>query len=174
MRGSLSKPLKRAFEAGLKQLVKKAERVPLPSGTPGSVAWLVGEDERATAHVILFFHQKTDRFTIELAWSLKKRIPDRNDMMPGKESEIDELRFRLSRLWQPTGFEIWYDLQYDADSPESGPHSFFTPEEPCVQRIPVKVSRALDALKRYGLPYLVKTVGLPRLDEPPATVGPTR
>src|SRR6266498_585659 len=133
MRGSLSKLLRRDFEAGLKQLVKTAERVPLPSGTPGSVAWLVGEDDRATAYVILFFHQKTDRFTIELAWSSQKRIPDHTGKMPGEEGDSGEMRFRLSRLWQPTGFEIWYDLQYDADSPESGPHSFFTPEGPCLE-----------------------------------------
>src|SRR6266542_3498571 len=158
MRGSLTKPLRRAFEAGLKQLLKSAEPVKMTSAMPGSVAWLVGKNEEVAAYVILFIDQKTDRFTIELAWSSEKRIPDHTGKMPGEEGNSGELRFRLSRLWQPTGFEIWYDLQYYADSPESGPHSFFTAEGPCLQRIPVKVSRALDALKRYGLPYLVRTV----------------
>jgi hypothetical protein len=161
MRSSFSKPLKSAFEDSLKQRIKTAVRVPMPSPSPGSLAWLVGEDEKTAAYVILFVSPRDDRFTIELAWSLKKRIPDRNDMMPGGEGETGELRFRLSRLWQPHGFEVWYDLQYDADYPDSGPYAVSIPEQPCLDRIPGKVKRALDALEAHGIPYLKNAVGLP-------------
>ena len=105
MRVSLSKPLRRAFETGLKQFVKTAERVTVTSAMPGSVAWLVGENDKVTAYVILFIDQKTDRFTIELAWSSEKRIPDHTGKMPSEECISGELRFRQSRLWQPIGFE---------------------------------------------------------------------
>ena len=108
-----------------------------------------------------FSLSRHDRFTIELAWSLKKRIPDRNDMMPGGEGETGELRFRLSRLWQPHGFEVWYDLQYDADYPDSGPYAVSIPEQPCLDRIPGKVKPALDSLEAHGIPYLKNAVGLP-------------
>lgn len=161
MRSAFSKPLKSAFEDCLKQRIKTAVRVKWPSGPSGTLAWLVGENERTTAYVILFMHLKTDRFIIELAWSLKKRIPNRNDMMPGEEGDSGELRFRLSRLWQPSGFEVWYDLQYEADYPDSGPYAVSIPEQPCLDRIPSKVKRALDALESHGIPYLKKTVGLP-------------
>lgn len=161
MRKSFSKSLRSVFENNLKQRINAAVRVPMPSPASGSRAWIVGEDPKAAAYVILFVSPRDDRFTIELAWSSKKRIPDRNDMMPGSEAETDELRFRLSRLWQPDGFEIWYDLQYDADYPDSGPYAVSIPEQPCIDRIPGKVKRALDALEAHGIPYLKNVVGLP-------------
>ena len=154
MRSAFSKPLKALFEHELKQRVNKASSVALPAGAFGSSAWLVGQNERATAYVILFIHSKTDRFIIELAWSSKKRIPIRNDMLPGQEGDAGESRFRLSRLWQPRGFEVWYDLQYEADYPDSGPYLVTPPEQPCLDRIPRKVKRALDAFEAHGIPYL--------------------
>ena len=154
MRGSLTKSLKSIFEDGLKQRVKTSVRTPFPSGPSGSIAWLVAEKENSRAYVILFISPRDDRFTIELAWSLLKRIPHRNDMMPGGEGGTGELRFRLSRLWQPHGFEVWYDLQHDADHPGSVSYSPSVPEQPCLDRIPGKVNRALDALETYGIPYL--------------------
>jgi hypothetical protein len=47
----------------------------------------VGEALKVAAYVILFVSPRDGRFTIELAWSSKKRIPDRNDMMFGNEAE---------------------------------------------------------------------------------------
>lgn len=136
MRGSLGKAVRVAFEKGLKQRLSKAVNVPL-SESSGSKAWLVGENEKASAYVILVLsvHQN-DRFTVELAWSQKKRIPPHTGQIPGEAGDSGELRFRLSRLWQPSGFEVWYDLQYGADHPESGPSSVFTPEAECLRRVP--------------------------------------
>jgi hypothetical protein len=148
------------FEEGLIRIVPNAARVAI-SATSGSLAWRVLQTDCASAFVVLFIHDTADRFTIELCWSEKNRIPPCNDMMPDQDPIDGQMRFRLSRLWQPTGFEVWYDLQYDADHPDSGPHSVFTPEEPCIDRVPVKVERALTALKRYGLPYLREALGLP-------------
>src|SRR5689334_7678661 len=119
MRSFLSKPLKLTLEHGLRQRVGTAVRVRLPSGPPGSLAWLVAENENANAYFILVISPRDDKFTIELAWSLKKRVPEHMGKIPGEEGKTGELRFRLSRLWQPNGFEVWYDLQYDDDDPHS-------------------------------------------------------
>jgi len=162
MRASLSKPLKAIFEKSLKQRLKSAARVPMRPATPGSMAWLVGENQNATAYIILFVHNRQDRFTIEVAYSRKKQIPQRNDLMPEAEGDTDESRFRLSRLWQPHGFEVWYDLEHDEDYPDLEEFNPFpADEDPCLRRIPVKVSRALDTFQAHGIPYLKKTVGLP-------------
>jgi hypothetical protein len=162
MRGSLRKPLEVTFEKSLKQRLKNAVRVPMQPATPGSAAWLVGENENATAYIILFVHNKQDRFTIEVAYSRKKQIPQRNDLMPGAAGSTDESRFRLSRLWQSSGFEVWYDLEHEEDYPDLKEiNPFPADEEPCLRRIPVKVGRALDALEAHGIPYLKQVVCLP-------------
>ncbi len=161
MRTALIKALKLAFEEKLKERIESATRVALPAGPPGSLAWLVGQDQRATAYVILVVSPRDDRFTVEVAWSLKKRLPDHTGKVPGEDQDEVELRFRLSRLWQPTGFEVWYDLQHEEDYPNSGPYSPSAPEQPCLDRIPAKVMRSLDALEAHGMPYLKRTVRLP-------------
>jgi hypothetical protein len=173
MRRSLSNRLKLAFRDGLLQRIKGIVPVALPHGPPGSLAWCVGESDRATAYVILFVSPRNDRFTIELAWSSQKRIPNRNDMDPGEEADLTELRFRLSRLWRPTGFEVWYDLEHEEDYPDvEGLAPFPTDEQVCLQRIPEKVKRALDALEDHGLPYLRRVVGLPTSAGEEATPRP--
>ncbi len=161
MRGSLSKLLRATFEMSLMQRLKSVARVPLQPATPGSMAWLIGDNEDTRAYIILVVHKRQDRFTVEVAYSRKKRIPQRNDLMPATEGGPDESRFRLSRLWKPSGFEVWYDLEHDEDYPDvKEMDPFPADEELCLRRIPVKVGRALDAFVAHGIPYLKKTLRL--------------
>lgn len=140
MRGSLIKPLRTAFEECLKRRLKNPKRVPMKSAPSGSLAWLIGENSRVTAHVVLFVSPRNDRFTIELAWSGHKRIPDHPPKRPGDEGDSGELRFRLSRIWQPNGFEVWYDLEHDEDYPDSKDFNAFPADEGlCQKRISVTV-----------------------------------
>jgi len=162
MRSSLSKPLRETFEKSLKERLKSAKRVSLKSAPSGSLAWLIDENEKAAAYVVLVISPRSDRFTLELAWSSHKRIPDQAEKLPGEEGDSGELRFRLSRLWRPNGFEVWYDLEYEEDYPDLKDFNAFPADENlCQQRIPVKVSRALDALERHGIPYLKRSISLP-------------
>jgi hypothetical protein len=161
MRGLLSKPLREVFEENLKRRLKTAKRVLIKSAPPGSRAWLIGENERTTAHVVLVISPRNDRFTLELAWSAHKRVPDHAERLPGEEGDSGELRFRLSRIWRPTGFGVWYDLEHDEDYPDLKDFNAFPADQGlCQKRIPVKVNRALDALEAHGIPYLEKVVGL--------------
>jgi hypothetical protein len=159
MRSLFGKCLRDLFEKRIKQRFVGVKPIPL-SLPPGSRAWLLGSTNTANAYLLLILSPRNERFTIELAWSEKKRLPERSDMMPGEPSAEGELRFRISRLWQPTGFEVWYDLEYDKDYPDSGPSSVYAPEEPCMARIPVKVDRAMNAIEEHGIPYFEKVVGI--------------
>jgi hypothetical protein len=171
MRGFLIKSLRTEFEKGLKQRMPSVKRVPLHPGSAastGSRAWLVGENENATGYIILLIHHQMDEFTIELAWSRKKQLPQRQDWEPGQPGRTDESRFRFSRLWRPDGSEVWYDLTHELDIPDVikidpfPDPSAFLDEQACLERIPMKVKRALNALEEHGIPYLKRVVGLPR------------
>jgi len=162
MRGSLVKQLRAVFEEGLKRRVKDVRRFPLASASSGSIAWVIGENEKAAAFIVLVVSPRNDRFTIEVAWSTKKRLPEQADMVPGEEGNSGELRFRLSRIWQRSGFETWYDLEHEEDYPDVRNFDPFPPDESvCFKRIPAKANRALDALEAHGIPYLKEVVGLP-------------
>ena len=130
------------------------------------MAWLLGENENIAAYIILFIHKTQDEFTIEVAWSKKKRIPPKQDWQPGEPDKADESRFRLSRLWQTYGGAVWYDLNHEEDMPEvlkldRLPDPFGADEKVCLDRIPHKVSRALNAFEAYAIPYLKNISALP-------------
>jgi len=161
VKGSLAKRVRLQFERGLKERIPSASRVDRALLPSGWVGWLIGESDGATAYVVLGFASRADRFVIEIAWSLNKRLPENTTIGPGAIGRDAESRFQLSDLWRRNGGGVLYDLQSDADFPESGDYDVFAPDEPCIARIPIKVQRALDALDSYGIPYLRETVGLP-------------
>lgn len=164
MKSVLAKQVRLQFERGLRERIPNARRLEarlLPSGWPG---WLVGENDSASAYVILAISPRADRFTIELAWSLERRLPDFTRGELGVAGRDREARFRISRLWEPSGGSLWYDLQSDADFPATIDYDVFAPDEPSLARIPEKIRRALEALDSYGLPYL-RTIGGPLTGE---------
>lgn len=155
----LGKQVRLQFEKGLKERIPSAQRVApglLPSGWLG---WLVGENGSASAYIILAISPRADRFTVELAWSLERRLPDFTRGELGVAGRDREARFRISEIWRPAGGEVWYDLQSDADFPENIDYDVFAPDAPSLARIPDKIRRALAALDSYGLPYLRAIVG---------------
>ncbi len=154
MRSALTRQLKKEFEAKLLQRMPSAKRVAMDDNLFGWLAWSVIPNERVGMYVTLIISPKADQFTLELAWSTNNRIPKHTGKWRDSDQGVEELRFRISRLWQMTGFEVWYDLQHEADFPDSGPpFSSSVPIEECFSRIPIKVDRALDALEAYGVPY---------------------
>ena len=101
MKRILGKQVRLQFEKGLKERIPGAQCVAptsLPSGWPG---WLVGENEFASAYIILAVSPRTDRFTVELAWSVERRLPDFIRGELGVAGRDREARFRISRIWEP-------------------------------------------------------------------------
>jgi hypothetical protein len=127
---------------------------------PGSRCWLLAKRNHLSCFVVLLASPKADRFTLEVAWSRDGQLPRLTTGEVQRTPEANECRFRLSRLWQPYGFETWYDLQCDADHPDSGAYDPAAPDAPSLARIPSKVARALDAFERFAVPYVRETLGL--------------
>jgi hypothetical protein len=161
----LRKALNHVFEREIGRRLEGVQRARLETPLSGSSAWLIGSNQDVSAYVILAVSPRDDTFTIELAWSSTGKIPESVEGMPSSGVPTADFRFRLSRLWQPTGFEVWYNLASDLDFPESSLEFDATPslddEEPSPERISLKVGRALDSLEEHGIPYMRSVIGLP-------------
>ncbi len=160
MKSILAKEVRNQFESSLKRRIQNVSRMRFDSGLPGSLAWNVGYINNSFAFLILAISPRDDRFTVEIAIASEKVIPHAIGNSTEFTPKMKTIRFRISRLWQPNGFETWYDLQYDCDYPDAGPYSLMAPIELSIQRIPVKVERAINAIDAFGLAYFERTIGL--------------
>jgi hypothetical protein len=163
VRRAFRKALNHEFERELGRRLGGVQRARLETPLSGSSAWVIGSNENVSAYVILAVSPRDDTFTIELAWSSTGKIPESVEGVPSREVQMTD--FRLSRLWQPTGFEVWYDLASDLDFPDSSlefdPTRSLDGEEPSAERISLKVGRALDSLEEHGIPHMRSVIKLP-------------
>jgi hypothetical protein len=152
MRSVLTKTLQIEFKGAFASRFKIFEEARLSSAPPGSRAWNVIKTARGSGYIILIISPRDDRFTIEIARSESGVIPEATADGPSNCELKSECRFRISRIWQEFGFETWYNLQKEDDTDaESSP---LYPAGECLQRIPGKVVLAIEAIERFGIPYL--------------------
>ena len=101
MRYALIKPLRRRFTRELRRALPQFRERKVRSGVRGTTLYEWRGSAAITCYVALVVDERTDRFTVELAWSRSQHFPAqvRQDS-PDEGPSGGAVRFHLRALWQ--------------------------------------------------------------------------
>ena len=118
-------------------------------------SWIVSRIGRLNIFFVLIHSPKMEEFTVEVAWSGLNNVPNSVQMLPDFECLASEGRFRMSRIWDSTGAEVWYNLNFNDDEMR---FIYFTPVGEDVNtraaRISAKALNVVDTFELKVLPCL--------------------
>jgi len=153
MVGRVAIALKREFESQLKRALPNFGRV---SGTKGPPLYSWNPQESLSFFLLLVIDPHWERFTVEVAWSSRPEFPWNGDLFSSPFELTDEgKRFRLARLINETGPDVWWEL---APRPqlEDIPAAIMPSAETLLTKVPKRVREAVDQICSHAAPYFEK------------------
>lgn len=154
MRINLAKQLREAAKKQIPACFPNARIVDHLEIPTGWLLWELNLGEGGfVAYLLLVISPKEDRFTFEVAWNSIATLPASTKSGPASRVGATQARFRLSRLWQPHGFDHWWGLGQQAQhtSSPSIPESVLHVEHEQADR---QLESALDKITEFAIPYL--------------------
>lgn len=117
-------------------------------GPPGFAAhYTLLSSPKLSFFLSLQFHRIWNSFTVELAWSRDGKYP--SSVPPGDpNSDGNELRFRVGRLWAPPPTDVWWEVR-------PGP---VETKEQILERIRPPVLEAVEQIATYSGPYMRRVI----------------
>jgi hypothetical protein len=120
-------------------------------------------------HIILVLHPKQDKATIEGAWSFNGKLKP-TTTLEGRSMILSRPeRFRLPRLWEPTGDEFWWHLVVRPEEYERGRGYEHDPIEACMPLVGPVIADMGEQIKAHLLPLFKEIVKRHGISATPAS-----
>jgi hypothetical protein len=153
VRRKLAEAVRKRFTARLNERLPQFQALRSDEIAPGGrlYGWELSPELSAYLLLVLFPHD--DWFTLEVAWSDKKRFPiQAPPSLPHEEARGGELRFRAHTLWTDPRTDFWWKL--DEAVLTDALELFEQPAEALLARVPACVDDAVGHVVEHVVPYL--------------------
>lgn len=105
-----------------------------------------------TFYILLLLAPKDDRFTIEVGWSEKGKLPTYNWGRPNDPPREGGIMFRMWCLWNTGNEDLWWRFEPEVKL-EDIANWVPQPIEAALELVDTQVDDAIQKLLEFGIPY---------------------
>jgi hypothetical protein len=171
MESKMAKRLRDVFRERMRQLMPTFREKPHPLNKLGAVLWesVINSDHQV--YVLLLPAPKSDKFTIEMAWTRTSEFPmnlicqtprDIPELDISRETPVNgSFRFRLPFLWTKNR-DAWWSLSKHSELDWIGipvtNADDISPKDITGDIVKWAIDDAIEQIQRHGLPFVIEDI----------------